>query len=145
MPTSTLRLRIFDGSRQPFAAPANFLVTIIDGNQTTHVSKTFPNQNDLTFTLPYFEGAFGDHYRVIVSADGYRQAGYAPLILSNAAPTTLDLMLVRTDVGYSFANARYTTASITYPFIAAAEPPPTPSARPATISSSSRRSPSPVC
>ncbi len=33
MSASKLELRIFDGSRQPFSAPANFLVTIIDGNQ----------------------------------------------------------------------------------------------------------------
>jgi hypothetical protein len=29
--TSALRLRIFDGSRQMFSKPANFLVKIVDG------------------------------------------------------------------------------------------------------------------
>jgi len=34
---SKLRLRIFDGSRQLFAAPAQFLMRIVDGNQTQRV------------------------------------------------------------------------------------------------------------
>ena len=120
---SNLRLRIFDGARQPFASPAGFLVTIIDGNQATQVDDTFTS-NDLTFDgLPTYDGAFGDHYRVIVSADGHRQAGYAPLILpdSDATLTTLDLMLVPNDPGFDFVNASYAAASAAYSFLAPAD------------------------
>jgi hypothetical protein len=35
--TSTLRLRILDGSRQHSSEPAEFLVKIVDGNQIQHV------------------------------------------------------------------------------------------------------------
>jgi hypothetical protein len=118
---SKLRLRLFDGTRQPFPPPAQFLVTIIDGNQKTQVSKFFTN-DDLTFVdLPGFDGAFGDHYRVVVSTDGHRQAGYAPLILSEDDPTNLDLMLVPKNPGFSFFNASYAAASSTYPFLAPAD------------------------
>ena len=76
-PTSTLHLRIFDGSRQLFSKPASFLVRIVDGNQRQQVWKEFP-QNDLTFTnLPFYDNLF-DNYTVLVSTDGYKQAGYRP-------------------------------------------------------------------
>ena len=93
--TSTLRLRIFDGSRQLFAAPANFLIRIVDGNQKEQVSKFFPN-NDLTFPdLPFFDN-FGDRYTVLVSLDGHKDAGFFPVKLSNTQATTLDIMMIRT-------------------------------------------------
>src|SRR5271170_4491939 len=55
---SKLRLRIFDGTRQPFATPAQFLVRIVDGNQTQQLWQYYP-QNDITFDLPFFDN-FGD-------------------------------------------------------------------------------------
>jgi hypothetical protein len=115
--TSTLRLRIFDGTRQLFAAPAKFLVTITDGNQTQHY-RDYYTSNDLTFTVPFFDN-FGDNYTVIVWAEGYQQAGFVPVKLSNLYPTELDLMLIAKDPGFSFVNARFPVASRTYPFIAA--------------------------
>ena len=115
--TSTLLLRIFDGTRQLFAAPAQFLVTIIDGNQQQHI-RDFYSDNQLEFNgLPFFDN-FGDNYSVLVFADGYRQAGYQPVKLSNTYKTTLDIMLVRQDPGFSFVNARYPQASAAYPFLA---------------------------
>ncbi len=114
---STLQLRIFDGTRQLFSAPAQFLVTIFDGNQTERVSKFF-SANDLSFDLPFFDN-FGDNYRVIVSTDGYKQAGFMPVKLSNQFTKTLDLMLIPNDPGFSFVKARWKDASARYPFLAA--------------------------
>ncbi len=114
---SKLRLRIFDGSRQLFAAPANFLIRIVDGNQKQQVSKFFPN-NDITFDLPFFDN-FGDNYTVLVSLDGYKDAGFTPVKLSNSLPVTLDIMLVSNDPGFSFVNARWPQVSATYPFVGA--------------------------
>src|SRR4051812_9356052 len=116
MAVSKLDLRIFDGSRQFFAAPANFLVTIIDGNQTERVAKFFES-NQLSFDLPFFDN-FGDNYRVIVSADGYKQAGFQPVVLSEKFTRTLDIMLIPNDPGFSFVNARWEAASAKYPFLA---------------------------
>jgi hypothetical protein len=114
---STLRLRIYDGTRQLFTAPAKFLVTITDGNFTQRVRNFFPT-NDTTFDLPFFDN-FGDNYTVVVYADGYQQAGYTPVKLSNSYITTLDIMLISNDPGFSFVNARFAAASALYPFIAA--------------------------
>jgi len=115
---SSLRLRIFDGSRQPFSAPAQFLVRIVDGNQTQRIWQNY-SANDLRFDgLPFFDNLF-DNYSVVVSADGYQQAGFVPVKLSNRYLTTQDIMLVPRDPGFSFVNARWPAASFKYPFIAA--------------------------
>ncbi|HEY4046366.1 MAG TPA: hypothetical protein VGM27_05805 [Acidobacteriaceae bacterium] len=113
---SNLRLRIFDGTRQPFAAPAQFLVRIVDGNQTQRIWQDY-RQNDLTFDLPFFDN-FGDNYSVLVSSSGYKQAGFAPVKLSNSYLTTLDIMLIKNEPSYNFANALWPVAKAAYPFIA---------------------------
>jgi hypothetical protein len=119
---STLHLRIFDGSRQLFAAPASFLVTITDGNQTQHI-RDFYTDNDITFDgLPFFDN-FGDNYTVIVWAKGFQQAGFTPVLLSDEYTRTLDIMLISNNPGFSFVNARFPAASAAYPFIAAAGAP----------------------
>ncbi|HEY1984206.1 MAG TPA: hypothetical protein VGG85_02290 [Terracidiphilus sp.] len=112
---STLQLRIFDGSRQLFAAPAKFLVTITDGTKTQRV-RDFYESNDLMFDLPFFDN-FGDNYTVVVYADGYKQAGFMPVTLSNQYVKTLDIMLIPNDPGFSFVNARWDAAVARYPFI----------------------------
>lgn len=113
---SKLELRIFDGSRQLFAAPANFLVTIYDGNQKQLFREFIPT-NTKPFDLPFYDN-FGDNYRVIVSADDYRDAGFVPVVLSDQYTRTLDIMLIPKDPGFSFVNARWEAASAKYPFLA---------------------------
>src|ERR1035438_10531330 len=112
---SILRLRIFDGTRQPFSSPGQFLVTITDGNKTQRVRDFFPG-NDIPFDLPFFDN-FGDNYTVLVWADGFQQAGFTPVILSDQDATTLDVMLISKDPGFSFVNARWNDANATYPFL----------------------------
>ena len=68
--TSTLRLRIFDGTRQLFAAPAKFLVTITDGNQRQQF-RNYIETPDTTFTVPFYDN-LGDNYTVLVWAEGFR-------------------------------------------------------------------------
>jgi hypothetical protein len=113
--TSALRLRIFDGTRRLFSAPAQFLITITDGNQTQHVHQYYP-QNDITFNLPFFDN-FGDDYTVVVWTEGYKQAGFSPVELSNSYLKTLDIMLISDTPGFSFVNARWAAAKAAYPFI----------------------------
>ncbi len=115
--TSALRLRIFDGTRQLFAAAAQFLITITDGTQTQRV-RQFYTDNDITFHLPFFDN-FGDLYTVVVWAKGYQQAGFTPVKLSNTYTRTLDIMLISDTPGFSFVNARFPAASAAYPFLAA--------------------------
>jgi hypothetical protein len=113
---SKLRLRIFDGTRQLFSAPANFLITIVDGNQKQQIRQYYP-QNDITFDLPFFDN-FGDRYTVVVWAEGYKQAGYFPVKLSDSYLTTLDLMLIANNPGFSFVDARWPAAKAAFPFLA---------------------------
>jgi hypothetical protein len=113
---SQLHLRIFDGSRQLFSAPANFLVRIVDGNQKQQRWQDYKS-NDLLFPdLPFFDN-FGDNYSVLVSAKGYKDAGFYPVKLSNAYVKTLDIMLVSNTPGFSFVNARWPAVKARYPFI----------------------------
>jgi len=66
--TSRLQVRIFDGSRQPFAAPADFLITILDGNQK-QIHRDFHKEAVLDFDCPFYDN-FGDLYSVTASCDG---------------------------------------------------------------------------
>ena len=120
---SKLQLRIFDGSRQLFEPPVNFLVTVTDGNQTQQV-REFYRTNEIDFDLPFFDN-FADNYTVVVFADGYKQAGYTPIALSDQAPKTLDMMLVAENPGFNFAEASFAAANGTYPFLGAGVDPAT--------------------
>ena len=113
---SQLHLRIFDGTRQPFPLPAQFLITITDGYHKTQIRDTFV-QNDILFDLPFFDN-FGDQYTVLVWSKSYKQAGYYPVILSPAQATTLNLMLIPQSPGYNFADASWPVVKAAYPFLA---------------------------
>jgi hypothetical protein len=114
--TSKLRLRIFDGTRQLFSKPANFLVRIVDGQQNQQVWKEFPSPDLMFDDLPFYNNLF-DEYTVVVSANGYQQAGFVPVKLSKEYVTTLDIMLIAKDPGFSFVNARWPEALAAYPFL----------------------------
>jgi hypothetical protein len=113
---SKLQLRIFDGSRQLFSAPTRFLVTITDGNQK-QLKRDYFDKPAIDFDdLPFYDN-FGDSFSVVVWAEGYRQAGFFPVKLSEHVPTTLDIMLVENDLGFSFVNARWSAVGQKYPFL----------------------------
>lgn len=116
MSTSKLELRIFDGSRQPFSAPADFLITLTDGNQVQRY-RDFRKENQIMFDLPFFDN-LGDDYGVVVWADGYQQAGFIPVKLSDQYTKTLDVMLIPNQPRYSFVNAPWNDAKVLYPFLA---------------------------
>jgi hypothetical protein len=67
---------------------------------------------------PFYNNLF-DNYTVVVFCEGYKQAGYQPVKLSNSYTTTLDIMLIPNDPGFSFVSARWDTAKVDYPFVAA--------------------------
>jgi hypothetical protein len=114
---SKLRLRIFGGTRQLFAPPAQFLIHIVDGNQHQQVWQYY-SSNDITFDLPFFDN-FGDNYGVLISSPGHKQAGYQPLRLSNSYLTNLNIMLIPTKPNYNFADGLWAAAKGAYPFLAA--------------------------
>ena len=110
-----MQVRIFDGTRQLFSTPAKFLITVTDGNRTQQV-RDYYQANDIIFALPFFDN-FGDNYTVVVWAEGHKEPGFAPVILSNRYLKTLDIMLISNEPGFSFANARWHVAKARYPFI----------------------------
>jgi hypothetical protein len=112
---STLTLRLFDGSRQPFTPASNLLVTLTDGNQTQQIRQYY-DANAITFNdLPFFDN-FGDDYTALAYKDGFQQAGYQPVKLSNRLAATLDLMLIPNDPSFNFALAPWPTLKATYPY-----------------------------
>jgi len=72
--------------------------------------------NDITFDLPFFDN-LGDNYTVVVWARGCKQAGFAPVILSDQYLKTLDIMLISDEPGFSFVDARWDSAMSRYPFL----------------------------
>jgi hypothetical protein len=103
MADSQLRARVFDGARQELPTAVNVLFTIMDGNQ-----KTFRTEkpSGTTFDVPFFDN-FGDNYTVVAFRDGYEQAGFTPVKCSPDAPQILDIMLLKKDGNYNFANAKW--------------------------------------
>jgi hypothetical protein len=115
MGVSRLHLRVFGGDRQLFGLPARFLVRIVDGNQTRQ-RWDFYTSNDLMFELPFFDN-YGDNYTVLVSTDGYKDAGFYPVKLSQDYVRTLDVMLVSKTPGFNFAQATWPVAKAKYGFL----------------------------
>ena len=112
--TASLRVRIFDGHRRPFANPKNIFIRIIDGNQTQRMARAF-NASDLTFTdLPLFDN-FGDNYTVLVSKSGHVNAGFHPVKLSAAVTEVIDLMLIPQPCQFDFTETSFGTLQQTRP------------------------------
>jgi hypothetical protein len=116
MSQCTLELRIYDGRRQLFPLPAMFLVTILDGNQK-QLYRAYIQSNDQEFSLP-FSNNWVDNFTVVVFAEGYKQAGFTPVKVTDQFTTILDIMLIPNDPGFSFVNARWGQASHQYPVLA---------------------------
>ena len=85
MDSSTLIVRLFDGTGQMFPAGTDVLLTVTDGNQKQIVRDDFTAASIELRNLPFYDN-FGDNYSVIAYVDGYRQAGFAPVKLSPTSP-----------------------------------------------------------
>jgi hypothetical protein len=90
-----LLVRVFDGSRQPIDSKVKLLITIRDGFQKERYRNHRKGPN-VAFKLPFFNN-LGDNYTVLVYGDGYKQAGFTPVKLSQAFQTSVDLMLLPDD------------------------------------------------
>lgn len=115
-PMSKLRLQIFDGSRQLFSPVVPFLVTIIDGNNK-QLFRNYIQANQSDFDLPFYDND-GDNYSVVVWANGFKQAGFMPVPLSNGYMRPLDIMLISDSPGFNFAGAKWHAVSSRFPFLA---------------------------
>ena len=102
--TGSLMVNVFDGTRQLISGSVKLLVRVIDGNQKEIVSD-FYNKPSIFFEgLPFYNN-FGDNYTVVVSADGYVQAGFTPIKIAPNTVQHVDLMLLGREATFSFRDA----------------------------------------
>ena len=95
-----IQLAVFDGTRQPFPAGKKLLVRISDGSQR-QLEDDFFKKASIRFAVPFSDN-FKDNYAVLVTCDGYRDAGFFPVKVSPDLPATIDLMLVPKQAKYQF-------------------------------------------
>jgi hypothetical protein len=112
----TLAVAVYDGSRQPIAPATKVLYTIRDGNQKT-VFRDYRGSQIVMPTLPFYNN-FGDSYTVVAWAEGYEQAGFTPVKVAPNRPQRVDLMLMRKDATFHFADATWETLQAKRPVLA---------------------------
>lgn len=106
--TGSVVLNVFDGQRRLVAPGTKLLVRIIDGNQKFIVDRYYDGPSIRFDGLPFYDN-FGDNYTIIVWTDGYRQAGFTPVHISNKPEETpvLDLMLLPSKYDIDFSDASF--------------------------------------
>jgi len=99
-------VNVFDGTRQLYSDKPQILYTARDGNQQIQ-HRQFHKQSSVFFTgLPLFNNA-GDNYTFLVSADGYKDAGFFPVKLAAGVDIGVDLMLVPASNAFNFSDATW--------------------------------------
>ena len=116
--TGSLMVSIFDGTRQVVSAGTQVLLRVRDGNQKELVSQYYAGPSILLNGLPIYNN-LGDNYTVVVSADGYKDAGFTPIKMLAGTVQSIDLMLVRSDGTFNFRDALWPTLKQTHPNFAA--------------------------
>jgi hypothetical protein len=102
---SEVNLTIFDGTRQPIAAATEILLSIRDGSQKQLYRAPFSGPA-ITIKLPVHNN-FADNYSIVAWAKGYQQAGFQPVRVTSGARQALDLMLLKKQGDYHFAQAKW--------------------------------------
>ncbi len=102
--TAEMMVNVFNGSRRPIMTAKELLYRIIDGNQTSVVTKFAAQPSLFAQKLPFHDN-LGDNYTAIVSLDGYCQAGFFPIKVSASVLAVVDLMLLPKDSRFNFDQA----------------------------------------
>jgi len=119
-PTSdeaTMIISVVDGTRQPIQN-ARLLVRILDGSQTKLYEK-FTDAPLPAYKLP-FRDNFLDNCTVLITGDGYVDAGFSPVQISPRAVAFVAVMLLQDKAAFNFLdwNALKTANAATAAFIA---------------------------
>jgi hypothetical protein len=100
-----IRLMIYDGARQPFSERQSLLLRVHNGESIDPVTKTLNTKSAaegvVFLNVDYFDN-FADNYSVLVSADGYRDAGFYPVKVSPKVLADLSVMLIPTKPSFEF-------------------------------------------
>ena len=98
-------INVFDGRRQPFS-DGKILVTMFDGRQNM-LPRVYMDSASQLFSGFSLEDNFADQYRIIVSAPGYKDAGFYPVQLKQQVTLVLNLMLIPKSNQLNFGQARW--------------------------------------
>jgi hypothetical protein len=115
--TGKLMVNIFDGTQQPIAADVRMLVRVRDGNQKEQLNGFYKAPSLFFDELPFYNN-FGDNYAVVVSANGYVQAGYTPIKIAPNTTQKIDLMLMPANGSFNFHDALWPALQQNYPAFA---------------------------
>jgi len=111
--TATILLNLYDGTRQLLTPGTKVLLRIIDGQQR-EVFADFVKAPTIRITVP-FQNGLRDSYTVLVSADGYTQAGFHPVQVSPKLVRPVFLMLLPRKSRWDFSTAQWDVLEITHP------------------------------
>lgn len=96
---------IYDGARQPFSEKQSLLLRVHNGEAIDPVTKTLnaesADEGVVFLDVDYFDN-FADNYSVLVSADGYRDAGFFPVKVSPKVLADLSVMLIPANPSFEF-------------------------------------------
>jgi len=112
--TASIQIHLFDGGGRPLADGSQVLVRLFDGLQRQVLSGFYPGPSILLAGVPRFNN-YRDHYSLIAGLNGYRNAGFTPLIVRGGEAVSIFLMLVPENAGFDFRAARWSDIRSTTP------------------------------
>jgi hypothetical protein len=101
MATGSLRVNLFDATRQPVPANLSTLLRVFDGNQKQIVSQFVDGPNIPIPGVPFYDN-FGDLYRIVAHARGYQDTGLYPVRILPQKLVDADLMFLPENGGFHF-------------------------------------------
>jgi hypothetical protein len=111
--SATIKVNVFDGSRQLLSKKTDILITILDGFKK-QMFRDFKKSPSVAFAVPFHDGP-GDDYTVVAFADGFTQAGFFPVKVSKLVAEAVDVMLLPKEAGFDFRPARWESIEVTHP------------------------------
>jgi hypothetical protein len=103
--TAQIRLKLYDGGREPFSERQSILLRVHNGQTTQSITRVLNTKSlpegEVLLTVDFFDN-FADNYTILVSADGYRDAGFFPVKVSQQSVTNVSLMLIPNDPHLQF-------------------------------------------
>lgn len=93
-------LSVYDGTRQLWSQQKQILLRVRDGMQNVRF-QNYVSGPTVGITVPFHDN-LQDNYTVLVTADGFCDAGFFPVKVSPALDVSLDLMLVPKNAKFSF-------------------------------------------
>jgi hypothetical protein len=104
--TGSLAISFYDGTRNLVSERTSVLLTLFDGWQHKIVGRRY-RQSTVFIRGLSINGHFGDDYRVLASAKGYRDTGFFPARVMAGVMLPVDLMLIPEETNLNFGLATW--------------------------------------